>query len=653
VAFARAVLRRAHLCLLFGLALAARADGPELELPPVEVRAEPPTRAPAAQSTVVEMAQFAGEARSVAEMLATSPGVSIHAMGGPGQQASVSLRGASAEESLLLLDGIPLRGPGGGSVDLATLPASLLEKLVVSRGVLGAQLGGGALGGAVELIPRAPGQERPRGDAQIEAGSFGTGRLSADVEAPLGYGAGVTAAVQLDTTRGDYPFTRQYTPELPGAPWYDDVRANADARRAAGLLRAASRLGPSSELDFLLQASGGARGLPGPIGAFTPNARMSDAGGLAGIRLRADAGGASWTLRGWGRHDRIDLHGVRAFGDCIEGEPGCDPTRERSTSAAGEIELGLPLGPAQWAKASFASGGEWLAGTDTGSHRRAQRTLALADDVGLASSGVSIHPAVRIDLVGSLWGWSPGAGVAWKLAALDPAGCRAAARWFCGLELRAGAGRSFRAPSFAELYLDQGAVSPNPDLSPERAWSVDAGAAWRGEQLTLSAGGFWSSYQELILYEQFPPARVKAFNAGAACISGVEAQAAAMLPYGFVAEASYSYLHARNCRDSATQGGQPLPYRPPHRLFLRLARRGDRLEGYAELNATSSVARNSFGTSWQPAQMVVNAGAGARVWRGIWLDLDVKNVLDDRTLQDLFQYPLPGISVSAIARIQL
>ncbi len=126
-----------------------------------------------------------------------------------------------------------------------------------------------------------------------------------------------------------------------------------------------------------------------------------------------------------------------------------------------------------------------------------------------------------------------------------------------------------------------------------------------------------------------------------------------MLPYGFVAEAAYSFLNAVNTRGSATQGGQPLSYRPPHRLFLRLARRGDRLEGYAELNAISSMPRNSFGTSFMPGQLVVNTGAGARVLGPLWLDVEVKNVFDDRTLQDLFQYPLPGISVSAIARVQL
>lgn len=610
-------------------------------------------RAPAAQTTVVDAAQFGGEARSVAELLSTSPGVSIHALGGPGQQASLSLRGATAEESLILLDGIPLHGPGGGSVDLSSLPASLLERLVVSRGVLGAQLGAGALGGAVQLFARSPGQGRPQGSAQLEVGSFRTGRLSADVEAPLGAATGVTAGVELETTRGDYGFARQFTPELPNAPYYDETRNNDDAQRAAGLLRAATWLGPSTELDVLMQASGGRRGLPGPIGAYTLHARMNDAGGLVGARLRGAAGEATWTLRAWGRHDRIDLHGVRAFGDCIETQPGCGPDLERSSAAAGEAEVAFPLGGWQKLDAFLSGGSEWLTGTDAGAHRRGTGTLGLADEARLAESGVSVHPALRLDRIGAQWGLSAGSGVIWKLSAFDRERCRSRARWFCGLEVRGGAGRSFRAPSFSELFLDQGAFAPNPDLAPERAGSFDAGASWRGEELTLTASGFWSSYQDLIIYELNPPARVKPFNIGAARIRGVELQAILKLPQGFVAEAAYSFLDAVNTRRSATQGGQPLSYRPPHRLFLRLARRGDRLEGYAELNAISSMPRNSFGTSFMPAQAVVNTGAGARVLGPLWLDVEVKNLLDDRTLQDLFQYPLPGLSVSAIARVQL
>ena len=637
------------------VAWAGAAAAQQVEVPstgPVEeivVVADRPPRAPAAATTIIETARFAGEARSIAELLTAAPGVTIHSLGGPGQLATFSLRGASADQSLVLLDGIPLKGPGGGAIDLSTLPASLLGTIVVTRGVLGAQLGAGALGGALELFPRSRVRERSEGGAQIEVGSFGTARISADLNTPLGAG-GLIGAAQLDTTRGDYVYSRQYTPELPNAPYYDETRINADAKRAGGLLRWDQAISASMQLDLLLHGTIGARGLPGPLGNLTPQARVSDAGGVAGMRLRGVGGDSVWAVRAWARHDQIALRALGATGDCSDGQPGCETTRQRSSAAEGEVQVGHAIGSAQWLRATVGVGREFASGDGLGARRRSLLTLALSDDVR-AATGLSLHPAVRIEQVGSNWGASPGVGALYRFAALPH--CSVRPQWYCPLELRLGIGRSFRPPSFAELYLDQGVVAPNPDLIPERALSIDGGIAWHGRMVTLSFSPFVSFYRDVIIYELFPPFRAKPFNFGAARIAGFEVQALALLPGGFYAEAAYSLLRARNDTESLTQRGQPLPYRPSRRLFLRLARRGDRLEGYLEMSATSSMPRNSFGTSFMPAQFVANTGAGARIAGPIWLDLEVKNVLDDRRQQDLFLYPLPGLSITAIARARL
>jgi vitamin B12 transporter len=622
----------------------------------VEIVASAPegsTRAPAAQSTVIDVSRFAGEARSVAELLGSSPGVAVHAAGGPGQTSTFSLRGASADESLLLLDGIPLQGPGGGAVDLATLPASLLSRIVVSRGVLGAQLGAGALGGAVELIPRAS-SEKPEGGAQLSVGSYGTAALSADMGGPAGARGGWTGAVDLSTTQGNYSFARQLTPSIAGSPYVEDERQNADARRAAGLLRWSGRPSDSTRLDVLLLGGAGARGLPGAIGAFTPRARAADENAVAGVGLRGLEGAVVWAVRAWGRADRIDLTGVGAgAGDCVPGAPGCEAQISRSYAARGEAEVGMPAGALQWLTLSASGGEDWIVSTGAGRERRVVASLAAADEVRLAGGVLSLHPAFRLDRVGELWGVSPALAATvrpWLSHAGDTAPL---ARVLAGIELRAGVGRSFRPASFAELHLDQGTSAPNPSLEPERATSIDAGIAYRSSGLLLSAGGFWSTFQDLIIYEQFPPLRVKPFNIGAARIAGIELQAAVQLPAGFTVEAAYSYLDAINRRPIPTQEGQKLAYRPPQRLFLRAARRGDRWEGFLELSATASMLRNSFGTARLPAQKFVNAGAGARVFGPLWLDVEVRNALDDQTLQDLFQYPLPGLTVTALARVRL
>jgi outer membrane cobalamin receptor len=598
----------------------------------IEVRGERPQgspRAPAAQGTVIETAQYAGEVRSVSELLLGSPGVSVHALGGPGQTATLSLRGASADESLILLDGIPLSGPGGGAPDLAALPATLLERMIVTRGVLGAQFGAGALGGAVELVPRSARAGTTFG-AEVSAGSFGTGRLALDAALPLANGS-VLVALQGDRTAGSFEYARQLTPEIAGSPWYGFQRQNADATRGSGLLRLTQEMGAGVGMDVLLQGSLGERGLPGPASAPTPRTRELDEGSVGGVRLRGTAGPAAWSVRAFGRLDRIELRGAQAFGDCADGTPDCPRDDQRSSSGRGEAELALPVGDAQLFKLLLSGGGEHAHGTATGAHGRSLLAAAISDDLALPA-GFSLHPAVRVDKAGTDSGVSPALQTQWQ-----------AAPW----TLRAGWGLSFRPATFTELHLDRGGVAANPRLRPERAWSVDAGAAFRRNGVRLSAGVFWSEYRDLILYQLFPPARVKPFNAGQARIAGLELQAVMPLPAQLFAELSYSFL------DTVDGEGHKLAYRAPHRVFARLARHGQRLEGYAEAGFASAMPRNAFDTAFVGSQLLLNAGAGVRVAGSLWLDLEAKNLLDNRTYEDLFQYPLPGLSIAVIARARL
>ncbi len=553
----------------------------------------------------------------------------MHALGGPGQTATLSLRGASADESLILLDGIPLSGPGGGAPDLAALPATLLERMIVTRGVLGAQFGAGALGGAVELVPRSARAGKTFG-AEVSAGSFGTGRLALDAALPLGNGSALVA-LQGDRTAGGFQYARQLTPEIAGAPFFGFQRENADATRGSGLVRLTQEIGAATGIDVLLQGSLGERGLPGPASAPTPRTREIDEGSVGGLRLRGMAGPAAWSVRAFGRLDRIELRGAQAFGDCADGTPDCPRDDQRSSSGRGEAELALPAGDAQLFKLLLSAGGEHAHGTETGVHGRSLLAAAISDDLALPA-GFSLHPALRAEKAGADGGVSPALEAQWQ-----------AAPW----TLRAGWGLSFRPATFTELYLDRGGVAANPQLRPERAWSLDAGAAFRREGLRLSAGAFWSEYRDLILYQLFPPARVKPFNAGQARIAGIELQAVMPLPARLFAELSYSFL------DAIDGEGHKLAYRAPHRVFARLARHGERLEGYAEAGFSSSMPRNAFDSAFVGSQLLLNAGAGVRAAGPLWLDVEAKNLLDNRTYEDLFQYPLPGLSIAVIARARL
>jgi outer membrane receptor protein involved in Fe transport len=71
----------------------------------------------------------------------------------------VSLRGlgpSGASRTLVLFDGTPLNDPFGGWVYWDRLPVSALQSVEVARGALSQLYGSAALGGAIQLLPRAP-----------------------------------------------------------------------------------------------------------------------------------------------------------------------------------------------------------------------------------------------------------------------------------------------------------------------------------------------------------------------------------------------------------------------------------------------------------------------------------------------------------------
>jgi vitamin B12 transporter len=107
---------------------------------------------PLAAATVVEAARFAGEAKGVAELVSTAPGVAVSDYGGLGQLTTVSIRGSTANGVLVLLDGLPLNTAFGGAVDLSTIPAGWIDRIEVVRGAEGALYGPGALGGVVNVL---------------------------------------------------------------------------------------------------------------------------------------------------------------------------------------------------------------------------------------------------------------------------------------------------------------------------------------------------------------------------------------------------------------------------------------------------------------------------------------------------------------------
>ncbi len=114
----------------------------------------------------------------VSDILRDVPGVAVSRTGPVGQLTQVRIRGAEANHTLVLIDGIKASDPFYGEFDFATLIADDVAKVEVLRGEQSALYGSDAIGGVVHYIT-ATGAEAPGFRAHAEGGSFGTAAASA------------------------------------------------------------------------------------------------------------------------------------------------------------------------------------------------------------------------------------------------------------------------------------------------------------------------------------------------------------------------------------------------------------------------------------------------------------------------------------------
>ncbi len=600
------------------------------ELPEIVVVGRRPRgeveRDPTASATVIEADRFAGEAKGVAELVATAPGVAVNEYGGLGHLSTISIRGSTADGVLVLLDGIPLNTAFGGGVDLSTIPHAWIERIEVVRGVEGAIYRAGALGGVVNVVTRRAAM--PGGSAELTAGSFETFAAAVDRALALGR-TSIRIAAGADATGGAFPYQWDPTPDDADRSFLSATRQNNGAARASGLVAIRTPLG-NATLDALAHVTAARRDLAGWPYKLTPYDRQDDGRALVSARISGAAPGRALALAG-GVTGRFDLLDTR-----IDGAT----TNQRGGAAGIDGEARWGHGPGLLRIAVEAK--EEVLDQTTLGERRARTDLAAraSEDVTLGARG-RVSPAIRIDRVGNFEGISAKLGGSLRVAG--------------PLSVRASAGRSFRAPSFAELFLRQGIVAPNPNLAPEEGIGGDAALVLEAGPVFASAGGHTTLYRDLITYQPVSFGQLKPFNTGKALMRGIELEAASapIRPLlGLAFSASYTLLASEILRGPEGTLGNWVPRRARHRLFARMSSAPGRAGLHLEAHYVGRQYADPRNLAEIRSALVWNAGASLLLScaHAVRLHVELRNVLDDRTLQDALANPLPGRTVLVTVR---
>lgn len=95
---------------------------------------------------------------SIADLLATTPGVTLSRNGPVGGFTALRIRGAEGEQTLTIIDGVRVNDPSapGGGFDFANLLSGSVDRVEILRGPNSVPWGSQALGGVVNIVTAAP-----------------------------------------------------------------------------------------------------------------------------------------------------------------------------------------------------------------------------------------------------------------------------------------------------------------------------------------------------------------------------------------------------------------------------------------------------------------------------------------------------------------
>lgn len=176
------------------------ADAPVQQLPDTLVsasRVPVPVAAVGSAITVITGEELERrQVRLVSDVLRDVPGLAVNRSGGPGTQTQVRIRGAEANQTLVVIDGVEVNDPAGGSeFDFANLLASDIERIEILRGPQSALYGSDAIGGVINIVTKGASASGIEVAGSGEYGAFGTSQVS--TSARVGFDDVVRAALTV------------------------------------------------------------------------------------------------------------------------------------------------------------------------------------------------------------------------------------------------------------------------------------------------------------------------------------------------------------------------------------------------------------------------------------------------------------------------
>jgi outer membrane cobalamin receptor len=208
--------------------------------------------------------EFDGKVADLSEVIEKEAGVQIRQSGGLGSFSSVSLRGSSAEQVMVYLDGVLLNDGAGGGVDLSNISLADVQSFEIYRGMSPIQFDRASIGGVVnfQTIRATPGLKVT---AAAGYGSFNTRKFTGFLNhRPEKWTGKWDYLISADSSSADNDFRFKNdngTPENPDDDRWEK-RHNAEVDQFNMLTRMGLDVCSDTRLDFINKFFSKNQGLP-------------------------------------------------------------------------------------------------------------------------------------------------------------------------------------------------------------------------------------------------------------------------------------------------------------------------------------------------------------------------------------------------------
>jgi outer membrane cobalamin receptor len=604
--------------------------------------------------TVLQKAELhQTNAVSLADVLASQPGVFIKNYGGWSGLKTLSQRGLGAEHTVVLINGMRVSNAQNGLVDLGLLAADELGRLELVRGGQSASFGADAVAGVVNAV-LSPVTSELNIRAVGGIGSFGYRSYAIAASGSVTDGVGIRASYREEKGDETFPFIFRN-----GSQSIELTRRNADFKSRLGTIQSDLVMSDLAELSLCGRSFSSERGGGGPVvgPASVSVARQRDEDNLlqATFRLRnlSDPTSPSYRI-GFQFHHSFQRYEDRNF------IVGASALNNSYKNLDWRVEPVVDFEVTE--RTRVAWGGEFARTTATGNFLKADVArhsyagfTALQQQIGTEGAIVRrmlLYPTLRYDVVRTgtetITHWSPQLGAVCSFQEVGG---------FLTPTFRASVSRNCRAPTFNELFYAGGGGIGNPHLQPERSTSVDVGV-----DLTLSLAG--THHVQLSYFDIAMQNRIVWVPAGGFAVTpknlrkvrsnGIELMYRwKVFDERLTVGVNFTSLSARKVEPDSP--GDPnvnthLIYIPQEEAYYYIALKQDFGEGFVqEVSATFAASYTGFryttedNSGFLPSYTLAHANFNARLLVGalaMLVRLEVNNLFDTE-YQSVPAYPMP------------